>query len=209
MTKRITVEAAFTIASQTAIETVQRFRVEVGGYPDLRRIAHLEALAEILDLPEAERRRPEVSGYDIAYAFLHHLVETAPYSPLRSFNDDRVHLLTSGVFGRLCYNPPPREFLFRSEQLRYLLVNADPREVAARVTELAGFVSDANRSIAAAVASSESVRTRLVDRFCNPYIWIESRIEKHCLANDQGVAGLQAYYEAVAERSSEDAAYYL
>ena len=93
MRTRITVEDAFAVTSLVAVRSIQAFRKEVGDWPDLRHASHIEDLVRVLDLPKAERRHPEVSGYDIAYAILRHIIDSAPYEAIPINDESRPALL--------------------------------------------------------------------------------------------------------------------
>ena len=204
MIAQLSVEDGFAKTTHIAMRAVERFRTDEAGWPDLRCTQHLETMGVMLDLPAVERRQPEITGYDIAYALLRYLLETAPYSPMRILADDRVSIFADAILGRVYYNPPAREFLFRQERLDALLLQEDSATLGTLINRLANFLHELNGSVSAGIASSEAIRTRITDRFCNPYLWIESRLRKYYFANDQGGGGLRGYYGRRAVGPSDD-----
>ena len=196
MITRISVEQAFAETMAMAASAVEQFRAMAGEWPDLRLLPHLDAVGSILDLPRWERRNPEIAGYDLAYALLRHLIEQAPYSPMNSLTGDRVTLFADAILGRVYYNPPAREFLLRLESLDSPQSEDELANTHEHIRRLAHFIGQINETVSSGIAASEAMRARIMDRFSNPYLWIESRLRKYCLTDDhQGFGDLRDYYE--------------
>lgn len=210
MNGRVSVEAGFAKATQVGVRAVEGFRQRATRWPDLRNGEDLEALGLLLDLPAEEGRTPEITGYDITYALLRYLFQTAPYSPMQALAPDIAAVFADAVFGRIYYNPPVREFVFRQDSLDVLLIQSDTSTLLAVTEDTAKLLHEINTAIRTRIQSSEVFLACTMDRFSNPYLWIESRLRKHYFSDNRGFAGLRAYYErrAMDSVSATEAKYF-